>query len=116
MAASPILLIGGLRVANDDVLPTQYALVLLRKLSDDDTYRALYEKSPAQALREIGVPENLIIKLPPSYHSIKLASKLVFQTALYQVIDNVATICLCQVPPQVRLALGEGATTPFGSS
>jgi len=110
-------------MTTDVVLPQLYALVLVRRLADDDIYRAAYEKNPAQALREIGVPEDLIARLPPGYASIKLGSKLIFQTALYQLIDEVATICLCQIPPQVRLAIGDAGpnakkhvTTPFEAS
>ena len=104
-----------------ETLDKTYALTLLRRLSDDDAYRAAYAANPAQALRDIGVPESEIAKLPTTYKNITLASKLVFQTALYQVIDGVAAICLCLKPPQVALGFGEGpagtnpVTTSFGS-
>jgi len=104
-------------------LDNKYALLLLRRLADDDAYRMAYSQNPAQALRDIGVPEKDIATLPPGYKNITLASKLVFQTALYQVIDNVAVICLCQKPPQIALGFGEPppgqkpvTTTSFGSS
>lgn len=105
-------------MSDDVLLPKEYAIVLLRRLADDDAFRATYQQSPAVALREIGVPENLIAKLPGNYKLKTLGSKLIFQSALYQVIDNVATVCLCQVPPQVHLAIGEAkpVTTSFGSS
>ena len=108
-------------MTTDVVLPQQYALVLVRRLADDDIYRAAYEKNPAQALREIGVPEDLIARLPPGYASIKLGSKLIFQTALYQLIDDVAGVCICHSPPQIRLSVGTpqpGGTskTSFGAS
>ena len=103
-----------------ELLKKDYALALLRRLADDDAYRAAYEANPAQALRDIGVPESDIAKLPPSYKNIRLASKLVFQTALYQVIDGVAAICLCHKPPQIALGFGEAAVghnvTSFSTS
>jgi putative modified peptide len=104
-------------MGDDVLLPKEYAIVLLRRLADDDTFRQLYSNSPALALRQLKVPEKLIGQLPANYKLTSLASKLVFQTALYQVIDDVAAICLCQVPPQIRLSLGEGpVTTSFGAS
>jgi putative modified peptide len=104
---------------SDDVLPKEYALVLLRRLAEDDAFRAAYESSPAAALRQLGVPDKYISKLPPNYSKTKLGSKLIFQTALYQVIDNVATIYLCQVPPHLSLAIGDQGVpvkTSFESS
>lgn len=112
-------------MTNNEVLSldNKYALPLLRRLADDDAFRTLYEQNPAQALRDIGVPDEIIGKLPPDYKNIKLASKLIFQTALYQVIDDVAAICLCQKPPQIALGFGEAPagrkklkTTPFEAS
>ena len=110
-------------MTTDVVLPKDYALVLLRRLADDDAYRAAYEKDPAQALRDIGVPPDLIAKLPPGYGNIQLGSKLIFQTALYQVIDQVAEVYMCLRPPNVKLSLGSPATplahrsaTPFEAS
>jgi putative modified peptide len=99
----------------DAVLDKSYALVLLRKLADDDAFRAAFEADPAKALRSIGVPEDEIKNLPPSYKNIKLASKLIFQTALYQVIDGTAVVCLCHTPPTLKLPVAASAT-PFQAS
>jgi len=107
-------------MSNDEViLPKQYALVLLRKLADDDAFRTAYAHNPAQALRSIGVPENLIASLPANYGNLTLDSKAVFQTGLYQLIDEVARVSLCQRPPQISLGIGErsaGSTTSFEGS
>lgn len=97
-------------MATDAILMKDYALVLLRKLADDDAFRAAFEANPAQALRSIGVPEDEIGRLPPDYKNIKLASKLIFQTALYQVIDGTAVVCLCHTPPTLKLAVGSSPT------
>lgn len=105
----------------DIVLPKQYALVLLRKLADDDDYRRRYECNPVQALREIGVPEDILGKLPPGHQApIKLADKHTFQAALYQLIDDVASVCVCHSPPQIKLSVGTSVGNPprtsFGAS
>jgi putative modified peptide len=126
MRLNPAAFPRGMRVTDNtkielELLKKDYALTLLRRLSEDDVYRAAYEANPAQALRDIGVPESDIAKLPTGYKNIRLASKLVFQTALYQVIDGVAQICLCLKPPQIALGFGEQTpgqtpvTTSFGS-
>jgi len=109
-------------VSNDLVLPKQYALVLLRKLADDDAYRHRYECNPVQALREIGVPEDILGHLPSGHQApIKLADKHTFQEALYQLIDDVSSVCVCHAPPQVKLAVGtprngDHSKTSFGAS
>ena len=108
----------------DVLLPKQYALVLLRKLADDDEYRHRYECNPVQALREIGVPGDLIDHLPPGHQApLKLADKKTFQEALYQLIDDVAGVCICHAPPQMRLSIGtshhgghDSSKTSFGAS
>ncbi len=95
----------------------KYALLLLRRLADDDGYRRRYESNPVQALREIGVPEDILGKLPPDHQKpIKLADKDVFRQALYQVIDKVASVCVCHSPPQIKLSIGSPQATSFGSS
>jgi putative modified peptide len=104
------------------LLPQQYALVLLRKLAEDDAYRHRYECNPVQALREIGVPEDILGKLPPGHQApITLADKHVFQQALYQLIDKVAGVCVCHSPPQIKLSIGtpqspQHPKTSFGAS
>ncbi len=96
------------------------ALVLLRKLAADADYRKRYECNPVQALREIGVPEKILRDLPPGHQEpIKLADPPIFQEALYQVIDQVAAVCVCHSPPQVKLAVGSPASKPrtsFGTT
>lgn len=107
---------------DDTVLLKAYALVLLRKLADDDGYRHRYECNPVQALREIGVPEDILGKLPPGHQTpIKLADKDTFRQALFQVIDDVASVCVCHSPPQIKFSIGTPQTgqhtkTSFGAS
>jgi putative modified peptide len=105
----------------DIILPNPYALVLLRKLAADTDFRKVYECNPVQALRDIGVPEDILRKLPPGHQApIKLADMHTFQEALYQLIDEVASVCVCHAPPQVKLSVGSPTkTTPrtsFGAS
>ncbi len=103
----------------DREVPRDLALKLLRRLSDDDTFRTAYEKDPVAALRSIGFPDEIIRGLPPGYGGpLKLGAKQVFQEALYQVIDCVAHLYYCQRPPNVKLAVGESTTLkdPFQGS
>jgi len=107
----------------DVLLPKQYALILLRKLADDEDYRHRYEHNPVRALRDIGVPEELLRDLPPGHQApIKLADKKTFQEALYQLIDEVSSVCVCHAPPQLKLSvgtpqpLGRDPKTSFGTS
>jgi putative modified peptide len=110
-------------VTTDVILPKEYALVLLRKLADDDAFRHLYEANPVNALRAIGVPADVLASLPPAHQTpIKLAPKNTFQEALYQLIDEVAGVCICHTPPQIRLSIGTSTRasgaggTPFTTS
>ena len=106
----------------DLILPKEFALVLLRKLADDDAFRHRYECNPVQALREIGVPEDLLGNLPPGHQApLTLADKHTFKEALFQLIDDVAGVCICHAPPQLRLSVGapqrDGSSkTSFGAS
>lgn len=94
-------------MTTDVILPKEYALVLLRKLADDDGFRHLYEANPVNALREIGVPSDVLASLPSGHQTpIKLAPKNTFQEALFQLIDEVAGVCICHTPPQIRLSMG----------
>lgn len=94
-------------MSNDVVLPNEYALVLLRKLADDDAFRSAYECNPIQALHDIGVPDRILDGLSAEHRApLKLASKETFKEALYQLIDEAALVCICQVPPQVKLSFG----------
>lgn len=44
-------------MANPAGLPKEIAATLLEKLGSDDAFRATFEKSPVQALRQIGAPD-----------------------------------------------------------
>ena len=106
----------------DLILPKEFALVLLRKLADDDAFRHRYECNPVQALREIGVPEDLLGNLPPGHQApLTLAEKHTFKEALFQLIDDVSSVCICHAPPQLRLSVGTpqrggSSKTSFGAS
>lgn len=99
-----------------DEIPKDLALVLLRRLADDDAFRTQYEQDPANALKSLGFPEAITKGIPPG--PVKLGSKALFQEALYQVIDDVAHVYHCQMPPNVKLAIGKNATVndPFQGS
>ncbi len=91
-------------MSNDVVLPNKYALVLLRKLADDDLYRHHYELNPAQALKDIGVPDDLLSQVPPeNLRPTRLADKSVFLEALMLLIDELVCVTLCLVAPQIHV-------------
>ncbi|HEY6546131.1 MAG TPA: NHLP-related RiPP peptide [Dokdonella sp.] len=102
-------------MSNDLVLPKETALLLLRKLADDDAFRSAYESNPVEALRTIGVQEAVLQGLPAGHAaSMKLAPKETFRTALQQLVDDAAQVCICQTPPQVSLSFGaRAAKTSF---
>ncbi|RYD16101.1 MAG: putative modified peptide [Lysobacteraceae bacterium] len=94
-------------MSNDLVLQKETALVLLRKLADDDAFRSAYERNPVEALRTVGVPDAVLQGLPAGHASpLKLAPKETFRDALSQLIDDAAQVCICQTPPQVSLSFG----------
>ena len=107
---------------NDTTLGKELAITLLQKLSTDDEFRLSYEKSPAAALRAIGVPAEVIKSLPgENFVSHKLNSKAAFAAALTQVRDEVASVYLCLIVPTVRLNAGPKAaassvSTSFSAS
>lgn len=85
-------------------LGKDHAITLLQKLSTDDEFRGSYEKSPAEALRAIGVPAEVINALPSgNLAAHKLNSKDAFAAALTKVRDEVASVYLCLIVPTVRL-------------
>jgi putative modified peptide len=73
---------------SDTRLPKEQELQLLKKLSTDDDYRARFEKSPVDALKEIGVGDDAINKLDPvNLKPGKLANKDVI-TRAYKSLDE----------------------------
>lgn len=91
-------------MADETALPREYALVLLRKLAGDDLYRHHYELDPRQALLDIGVPPKIVAKLPPSnLQPVRLADKKVFLDALFLLIDEVVSVHLCKIQPQIHV-------------
>ena len=107
----------------DVVLPNQYALVLLRKLADDDAFRYHYQANPAKALSDIGVPQQILATVPSQNLQpiAKLADKSVFLRALLLLIDELACVVLCHSQPQINIfspisKKNEGAKTSFEGS
>lgn len=91
-------------MSEDVILPQKYALVLLRKLADDDLYRHHYELNPKQALLDIGVPDDLLSTIPPeNFKPTRLADKSVFLEALMLLIDELVCVTLCLVQPQIHV-------------
>jgi putative modified peptide len=87
----------------DTKLPRDQALVLLRKLADDDLFRHHFESDPAQALRDIGVADKLIAKAK-GLKPMKLADKSVFLQALLLLIDELLCIYLSMIAPCLQVS------------
>lgn len=87
----------------DAKLPREYALVLLRKLADDDLFRHHFELDPAQALRDIGVPDKLV-KKAKGLKPMKLADKNVFLQALLLLIDELLCVYLSMIFPCMQVS------------
>jgi len=87
----------------DTKLPRDHALVLLRKLADDDLFRHHFEKNPVQALRDIGVPKELVNKAK-GLKPMKLADKRVFLEALLLLIDELLCVYLSMIAPCMQVS------------
>jgi len=89
----------------DEILEQKLALVLLRKLADDDLFRHHYEQDPLQALADIGVPAKQLEKLRKNKNlkPAKLADKSVFLEALLKLIDELLCVALCQTPIKLHI-------------
>ena len=105
----------------DTMLTRGQALALLQRLAEDDAFRATYESSPAVALKAAGIPADVVDALgATSLAPLRLRPRDAFRQALAQVRDEVAAVCLCHRPPEIRLRSADrsrdkddGATTSF---
>ena len=90
-------------------LPKAQELNLMKKLSTDDAYRSRFEKSPVDALKEIGISDSDIAALDPT--SLKpgtLADKDKIAAAHLQLDANDLGGHACMVFPFLRLNYGAG--------
>ena len=91
-------------------LPKAQELSLMQKLSTDDAYRSRFEKSPTDALKEIGVSDSDIAALDPA--SLKpgtLADKDKIAGAHKQLEASNLGDHACMVFPFLRLNYGAGS-------
>lgn len=83
-------------------------VALLRKLSSDDAFRAVFEKDSAAALKQIGVSSSEIAALPPVETATEpLPPKEQFQQALNEVLEAGVSDHLCQIFPMLKLTYGD---------
>jgi len=79
-------------------------LDLLGRLASDDGFRANFEKNPASALSQIGLPVDQVkIFLADHIVTGKLAAKTEFETARKKIIGQDDAECLCMVIPGIKL-------------
>jgi len=93
---------------SDTRLPKDQELALLRKLSSDDAYRSRFEKSPADALKEIGVSDSDIAALDSAnLQPGTLAAKDKIAAAHQQLDAEVFSDHACMIFPLMRLNYGD---------
>lgn len=89
-------------------LPKEHELNLMKKLSTDDDFRTRFEKSPADALKEIGVPDSHISALDAaSLKPGKLADKSAIADAHAKLDQDALLGHACMVFPMLRLNYGD---------
>lgn len=93
---------------NKGKLTRDETVALLRKLSSDDAFRAMFEKEPAAALTQIGVSGSELAALPPIETTTEpLPPKEQFQQALNEVLQAGVSGHLCQIWPALKLTYGD---------
>jgi putative modified peptide len=79
-------------------------LDLLGRLASDDGFRANFEKNPASALSQIGLPADQVkIFLTDHIVAGKLATKGEFEDALRRITNQNVEECLCMTIPSLKL-------------
>ncbi len=88
----------------DSRLDEKHALALLRRLASDDAFRRQFQKKPAKALAELGVPLRTIVDLDARcLGKCRLASKATLRAAV-DCLDRAAiTRTMRMQPPQMKL-------------
>ncbi len=85
-------------------LSREHSLALLHKLATDDDFRSRYERKPAAALAELGVPHETIVNLKAScLASATLADKTHFVEAHRELSSAAADCCLGMFPPTSQI-------------
>jgi putative modified peptide len=87
------------------------AETLLEKLSNDDTFRALFEMAPAKALNLVGLTPETIINLPANcLVPVKLATKDTYIALLKQQREVTINAAMGMIAPNLGPAIGPAAT------
>ena len=96
--------LSGEAVMADSKLSREHSLALLHKLATDDGFRSRYEKKPAAALAELGVPHDTIVNLKGSCLApITLADKAHFLDAHGKLARAEASSSLEFIVPNAKL-------------
>lgn len=91
-----------------DKLTRDESITLLKKLSNDDAFRALFAKDPATALNQIGIGVGDLTALPQSaLAAAPLPSKEQFQQALSEVMESGLSAHVCMIWPALKLTYGD---------
>ncbi|MBL0162287.1 MAG: NHLP-related RiPP peptide [Xanthomonadales bacterium] len=85
-------------------LPKEQELQLMKQLSTDDGFRARFEKSPTDSLKEIGVSDDQISKLDRvALQPGKLADKAAIADAHRKLSDANTSEHVCLIVPFMRI-------------
>lgn len=83
-------------------LTEDQARALLEKLAHDDTFRTLFEATPARALHELGVDAQTVVHLPAACLCPReLAAKNHYESLLGTIVDDALTSTMKMNPPQI---------------
>lgn len=88
----------------DSTLTKQQLAALYQRLATDDQFRSLYEKQPAKAMTQLGIPADVVVNLPGGHLApVKLADKSKFVAAHQELLAQSAEAYLCMIVPNLRL-------------
>jgi putative modified peptide len=90
---------------SDAVLSVGQAVMLMRKLATDDSFRASFEAKPAKALHDMGVPAEQIVNFNTWCHlPVRLVGKEQFQNAVDRMDERVIKLAMGMSPPKLGLS------------
>ncbi|MGA9421018.1 MAG: NHLP-related RiPP peptide, partial [Rhodanobacteraceae bacterium] len=97
----------GDRAMQNGKMTREESIALLKKLSHDDAFRAVFEKDPVAGLKQIGIDAGKE-QLPASALAPeKLAPKEQFQQALKDVTELGTSDHVCLIAPLLKLTFGD---------
>lgn len=89
---------------SDGLLSSSQAESLLKRISSDDAFRTLFETQPAQALQDLGIPVELIKRLPAACLAPKpLPAKTALNDLMQRQLEVTVNATMAMNVPWVKL-------------